>query len=107
MQVLFGEGCTENTFYTFYLWCSVLPFNLMRCIIAIAVTLPVYKHISRLINKLNDKLSPAPLPATEGGSDESVRRAKKQAIITVCVVAAVLVLLVAGVLLRYFLGKNR
>lgn len=105
MQALFGEGCTEKTFYTFYIWCSVLPFNLMRCIIAIVVTLPVYKHISRLINRLNAKLTPAPSAEGSGEDGAEAARRKKQTIITVAVVAAVFVLLVAGVLLRYFLKK--
>lgn len=103
MQALFGEKCTQKTFYNFYIWCSVLPFNLMRCIIAVAVTLPVYKHISRLINKINDKLTPAKPDGTEG---ESARRIDKRTLIMIIVVAAVGVLLVAGVLLRYFLTKH-
>lgn len=103
MQVLFGEGCTEKTFYNFYLWASVLPFNVMRCLIAVAVTLPVYKHVSRLINSLSDRLSPA--KKAEGEDEEALAaRDKKRVIITVCVVSAVALLLVAGVLLRYFLG---
>ncbi|MDE6374044.1 MAG: ECF transporter S component [Clostridia bacterium] len=103
MQTLFGEGCTEKTFYTFYIWCSVLPFNLMRCIIAIVVTLPVYKHISRLINRLNDKLTPAPTAGAEETDPAEAARRKKQTVIVVAVVAVTLLLLVAGVLLRYFL----
>ncbi len=100
MKALFGEGSTHATLYNFYLWCSVLPFNLMRCIIAVVVTLPVYKHISRLINKLNDKLTPAKLDGEEG---EGAKKLDKRTVITIIVVAAVCVLLVAGVLLRYFL----
>ncbi len=100
MQALFGERCTQATFYNFYLWCSVLPFNLMRCIIAVVVTLPVYKHISRLINKLNDKLTP---PKPDGEDGAGARKLDKRTLITIIVVAVVCVLLVAGVLLRYFL----
>lgn len=103
MQVLFGEGCTEETFYVFYIFCSVLPFNVMRCLIAIAVTLPVYKHISRLINGLSKRLTPAPTEEEEA-SEEYAAKKKKTLIITVCVVCAVAVLLIGGVLLRYFLG---
>ncbi len=104
MQLLFGEGCTESTFYTFYLWCSVLPFNLMRCIIAVAVTLPVYKHVSRIINKLNARLTPKK-QENEEGDEELAARNKKQTIITITVVAVILALLITGVLLRYFLTK--
>lgn len=99
MQALFGAGCDEGTFYTFYLWCSVLPFNAMRCLIAIAVTLPVYKHVSRLINRLNAKLSPK-----EKEDGESAREDNKRVIIIACISAGVVLLLVAGALLRYFLS---
>jgi len=37
-------SCTQETFYNFYLWASVLPFNLLRCLVAILVTLPIYKR---------------------------------------------------------------
>lgn len=108
MQALFGEKCTQATFYNFYLWCSVLPFNIMRCIIAVAVTLPVYKHVSRLINRLNDKLTPPKQDESAVCDVENVGKAKrldKRTVVTIIVVAVVCVLLVAGVLLRYFLTK--
>lgn len=101
MQALFGEKCSENTFYVFYIFGSVLPFNLMRCIIAIAVTLPVYKHVSRIINKLGQKLDPAPATDDYGQNAKS----KKRTVIILAVSAAIIALLVAGVLLRYFLTK--
>lgn len=102
MQALFGEGCTEKTFYNFYLWCSVLPFNLMRCIIAVVVTLPIYKHVSRIINRLNTRLA----PVKKESEDDEVFAAKnkKRMIITIAVVAVVIALLIMGVLLRYFLS---
>lgn len=108
MQALFGEKCTQATFYNFYLWCSVLPFNIMRCVIAVAVTLPVYKHVSRLINRLNDKLTPPKQDENAVCDGENVGRAKRfdrRTLVTIIVVAVVCVLLVAGVLLRYFLTK--
>lgn len=101
MQALFGEKCNQNTFYAFYIFGSVLPFNLMRCLIAVAVTLPVYKHISRIINRLGQKLEPAP---AEGNAEEE-QRSKKRTVICICIAAVILVLLVGGVLLRYFLTK--
>lgn len=103
MQALFGEKCTQATFYKFYLWCSVLPFNLMRCIIAVVVTLPVYKHISRLINRLNDKLTPKKRDEEAEAEEGTLRKVDKRTVITIIVVVVVGVLLVAGVLLRYFL----
>ena len=57
MKPLF-PNITQENFYNYYLWVSVLPFNLMRCIVAILVTLPVYKRISNLINKANAKMTP-------------------------------------------------
>lgn len=97
MQALMGDGVTQDTFYTYYLWVSVLPFNLLRCLIAALVTLPVYKRISSLINRLNERF--APKQTGQGGTV-----AKKRVIIISAVCAAVVALLVGGVLLRYFLG---
>ena len=45
------ENCTRENFYSYYLPLSVLPFNLLRCLIASGVTLLVYKRISRLLDK--------------------------------------------------------
>ena len=55
MRTLF-PSCTQENFYNFYLWVSVVPFNLLRCIAAILVTLPIYKRISRLINSVSRRL---------------------------------------------------
>ena len=51
-------SCTQENFYSIYLWAAILPFNLLRCLVASLITLPVYKHISRAINRLNAKLTP-------------------------------------------------
>ena len=105
MQGIFGEGCTEETFYNFYLWASVLPFNVMRCVIAIVITLPIYKHISRVINRLADKLEIKPDQGeTEEQAEALKAKEKKRTAIVVAVSVGVLVLLVGGVLLRYFLS---
>lgn len=104
MQTLFGEKCTQETFYNFYLWASVLPFNLMRCIIAVVVTLPVYKHISRLINKLYVKLEPKHVENDDPEQEVRLKKAEKKRTVTIIAVVAVAgVLLIGGVLLRYFL----
>lgn len=101
MQAIFGEGCTVSTFYNFYLWASVLPFNVMRCLIAIAITLPVYKHISRAINRIGDRLAPkCPVDSSE---EQCAAMYKKRTVTLICVVSALLVLLVLGVLLRYYI----
>ena len=103
MQALFGDGVTKETFYNFYLWISVLPFNVMRCLIAVLVTLPIYKRISMLINRMNERFMPRSC-RTEGGDAECGAAVKKRIIITVAICAGVVLLLVGGVLLRYFLG---
>ncbi len=92
MNVLFPD-CTTDNFYNYYLWVSVLPFNIMRCLVAIIITLPIYKHISRLINRVNDKVTP------KNGGESRIRRINITAIIIG--VAAVLAL-VAIILIRKF-----
>ena len=44
-------SCTAENFYSYYLPLSVLPFNLLRCLLASGVTLLAYKGISRLLDK--------------------------------------------------------
>ena len=85
-------NCTRETFYNFYLWASVLPFNLLRCVVAILITLPVYKRISILINRFNAKLTPK--------ESENSERTKKINIATICVGIGVIALLLLFALLR-------
>lgn len=96
MNVLF-PACTKETFYNYYLWISVLPFNLMRCLIAVLVTLPIYKRISNLINKLNAKLTPK--------EDEDGSKTKKINLRAIIIGAAVVALLVVIALVRFFFFK--
>lgn len=93
MTPLFPD-CTRENFYNFYLWVSILPFNLMRCLIAVLVTLPVYKRISSLINKFNAKITPK-----EDTNGEKTKKINLGAIIAAVAVIAILVLFA---LLRYF-----
>ncbi len=93
MNKLF-PGCTRETFYNYYLWVSVLPFNLLRCLVTILVTLPVYKHISVLINRLNTKLTPK--------NDENGVKTKKINIISLVVGIAIILILVLFALLHFF-----
>jgi len=88
-------SCTQQTFYNFYLWASVLPFNLMRCLVAVVITLPIYKRISRLINGVNRKLYSA-------NGTENERTVSKADIIVISVACSVVALLVLFALLRYF-----
>ena len=93
MRPLF-PNITQATFYNYYLWVSVLPFNILRCLIASIVCYFVYKHISRVINRMHEKLMPA-----EG--QEHRARKRDIAIAVVCLTVVLLLLLFA--LLRYFL----
>ncbi|MDE7405548.1 MAG: ECF transporter S component [Clostridiales bacterium] len=93
MKLLF-PACTKATFYNFYLWVSVLPFNLLRCIIAVAVTLLVYKRISRMINSVNRKIY--------GKPDHDEAKSKKTTIILICAGVAIVALLITFALLREF-----
>ena len=93
MQTLF-PNCTEETFYNYYLWVSVLPFNLLRCIVTILVTLPVYKRISILINRFNEKMTPK--------NDEDGAKTKKINIVSIIVGISLVLILVLFTLLRYF-----
>ena len=93
MKPLF-PACTKETFYNFYLWASVLPFNLLRCLVAIVVTLLVYKRISRMINSVNRKIY------GKEGHDEA--KSKKTTVILICVGVAIVALLITFALLREF-----
>ena len=42
---------TKETFYNYYLWASVLPFNVLRCFLTSTVTFFVYKRVSKLFKK--------------------------------------------------------
>lgn len=84
---------TAETFYRYYLWLSVLPFNAVRCLIAGCVCFILYKHISRLLNSFNERHAP------KGGKKEA--RLRDVIIIAVCIAAVLL--LVLFIMLRYFL----
>ncbi len=99
MQPLF-PNCTRENFYSYYLWISVLPFNLMRCLIACLVTLPIYKRISNVITRIGARLDP-PVKADDG--EAAVKKNKKRTIIIACVAVGIVLVLVAAVLIRYFL----
>ncbi len=96
MKPLF-PAITEANFYSFYLWVSVLPFNVLRCLIASLLCFFVYKHVSRLINRLSEKLSP------QGAQDGA---AKKRTAIAFSALALFIALLVLFALLRYFVFES-
>lgn len=94
MTPLFPD-CTQENFYTLYLWVSVLPFNLLRCLVASLVTLLVYKHISRAINRLNAKMQPK--------KERTDEEEKKRTVVTIGVLIAVTLLLIGLAILHFFL----
>ena len=53
-------ACTEETFYDFYLWLSVAPFNALRCLINSLFTFSVYKNVSALLKKADEKFGKKP-----------------------------------------------
>lgn len=49
LKSLFPE-ITKDSFYVYYLFCSVLPFNIIRGIICGGLTFLLYKHLERFFN---------------------------------------------------------
>lgn len=52
----FGEVTTEN-YMNIYILSCVIPFNLMISIVVSIITLLVYKRVSNIFHKLDDKLT--------------------------------------------------
>lgn len=90
-------SCTKETFYNFYLWASVLPFNLLRCVVASIVTILVYKRISVLINRFNLKLQP---------KEGQEAKAKKVNYALLFTALGIVLLLVLFALLRFFVFEK-
>lgn len=44
------KDINENSFYTYYLFVGVLPFNLLRCIIVSGLTFILYKRLSKVLH---------------------------------------------------------
>lgn len=44
------KNITADTFYNYYLWLGVLPFNLFRCIIVSGLTFVLYKRLSKILH---------------------------------------------------------
>lgn len=86
---------TEESFYGIYLFASVLPFNVLRCLVAVLITMPVYKSISRLLNTISDRVE----SKHKGDSPE---QAKKRTAVWVVVFAAVAAAVITLALLRGF-----
>ena len=63
---------TKKSFYLYYLPLSVLPFNVLRCLICALITFLVYKHLHKLINRMfaprRKKDAPQGEQVGEGGS---------------------------------------
>lgn len=63
--------CTEETFYNFYLWLSVAPFNAVRCFIDSLVTFSVYKNVSALLKKADEKFGKKKPPKQSGEKEKN------------------------------------
>ena len=48
-NVIFPQA-TQDTFYQFYILLSVIPFNLLRCLVCSIITFLLYKRLQRLFN---------------------------------------------------------
>ena len=96
MRPLF-PNITQQTFYNFYLWVSVLPFNILRCLIASLICFFVYKHISIVIERMNKKLTPKK-------GKEKAAKVRDILVLVACIV--VVLLLILFTLLRYFLWQS-
>lgn len=75
------KNCTADTFYNYYLWLSVLPFNLLRCLVASVLTFAVYKKISVLLKRADEKFGKkraGKSPQEEEGSNLSVQEEKER-----------------------------
>lgn len=72
MRPLF-PNITWDNFFTYYLLLSVVPFNLLRCIIMCVLTFAVYKRLSRMIKRWVGESSAsgknAPKLAEEGNAN--------------------------------------
>lgn len=43
------SNVNESNFYAYYIWLSVLPFNVLRCVCVGLVTFLVYKRVSKIL----------------------------------------------------------
>lgn len=104
MSVLAGmmnglfPNCTEDNFYDYYLWVSVLPFNALRCFISCLVTFPVYKKISSVIKKMSEKFD-----AVKKEGDEI--KISRRAAVMIAVAVFIVVALAVAAAIRYFVIK--
>ena len=96
MMTSLFPSCTRENFYTLYLWASVLPFNVLRCLAASLVTLLVYKHVSRAINRMNARLAP------KRGTDARTQRYRRA--MAICAVTLAALLFAFFAVLRYLLA---
>ena len=61
---------TNETFYTYYIFLAVLPFNFIKLTVCSALTFLLYKRLKKLFDKLFDKPEQEPIDnATKMGTD--------------------------------------
>ena len=76
------KNCTAETFYSFYLWLSVLPFNALQCTLNALLTFAVYKKVSYLIKRAEEKFgkkSPKTAKKSAQTEEDSAENKHKQA----------------------------
>ena len=98
MMTSLFPSCTEENFYNIYLWVSVLPFNLLRCLVSSVINILVYKRLSIVINRIHAKVQPK--------EAEGEVKAKKINLAVLLVGIAIVLLLVLFTLLRYFVFRR-
>lgn len=47
-------GITEQNFYIYYTFGAVIPFNILRCLVASIITFLLYKSLTKLMNKIGE-----------------------------------------------------
>ena len=89
---------TWDSFYTYYLCLSVIPFNLLRCVLIGILTFAVYKRLSRLFKRWIGDARPAKAPARAGTSFVAAltRRSVPAMWSTLVLLAALIVAVLVG-----------
>lgn len=73
------KNCTAETFYSFYLWLSVLPFNALQCTLNALLTFAVYKKVSYLIKRADEKFGKKKPPRQSDVKENAAENKHNQA----------------------------
>jgi len=73
------KDMTRDTFYWYYLFAAVLPFNLLRLGLVSGVTFLVYKRLSKILHwEIKPRKKTPPEEATEESASEEAQEAESQ-----------------------------